>query len=102
MTFTGKKVGILIESDFYENEIFYYQHRFPEEGLELHFLTRLWGQPSLEFTGHEFRAPFSCNESFEALSDSDLDDYAAIIVPAGMVSDRLRRMFIKSRRPRNS
>ncbi len=29
---TGKKIGILIESDYYEPEIHYYQHRFAEEG----------------------------------------------------------------------
>ena len=46
MRLKGKKVGVLIESDFYEKEIFYYEHRFPEEGVELHFLTRLWGQPT--------------------------------------------------------
>ena len=40
-----KKVAVLIESDFYEKEIFYYEHRFPEEGMEVHFLSRLWGQP---------------------------------------------------------
>jgi protease I len=28
----NKKLGILIESDFYEKEIFYYEHRFAEEG----------------------------------------------------------------------
>jgi protease I len=84
------KIGVLFERDFYENEIFYYQHRFPEEGLGLHFLTRLWGNPSLTFTGHDLRAPFECNESFETLSDADLADYAAIIVPSGMVADRLR------------
>ena len=90
MSLKGKKVGILIEGDFYENEIFYYQHRFPEEGMELHFLTRLWGQPSLTFLGHEFRAPLSVHESFEGMSDEELNSYSAIIVPAGMVSDRLR------------
>ena len=45
----GKKIGVLIEGDFYEHEIFYYQLRFPEEGAEIHFLTWLWGQPSLTF-----------------------------------------------------
>ena len=84
------KIGILIESDFYENEIFYYQLRFKEEGFEVHFLTRLWGNDSITFSGHEYRAPLYCNESFEAIGDKELDDYAAIIVPAGMVSDRLR------------
>ena len=32
MSLAGKKIGILLESDFYENEIFYYKYRFPEEG----------------------------------------------------------------------
>jgi protease I len=90
MQLNGKKVGILIEGDYYENEIFYYQHRFPEEGIDLHFLTRLWGQPSLTFLGHEYRAPMSVHETFEGMSDEELDTYSAIIVPAGMVSDRLR------------
>lgn len=86
----GKKIAVLIESDYYENEIHYYQHRFPEEGMELHFLTRLWGQSSLTFTGHEYKVPMEVNRSFETLSDAELRDYAAIIVPSGMVADRLR------------
>lgn len=86
----GKKVAVLIESDYYENEIHYYQHRFPEEGMELHFLTRLWGQPAITFTGHEYKVPMTVDESFETLTDEDISDYAAIIVPSGIVADRLR------------
>lgn len=86
----GKKIGILIESDFYEPEIWYYKFRFPEEGAEVHFLTRLWGQPSITFKGHEYQLPFECRESFENMDDKTLRSYAAIIVPAGMVADRLR------------
>jgi protease I len=90
MEISRKKIGILIESDFYEQEIFYYEHRFPEEDIELHFLTRLWGQPSITFLGHEHRAPLACHETFEGMSDEELDTYAAIIVPSGIVADRLR------------
>ena len=86
----GHKIGILVESDFYEHEIWYYSYRFPEEGAEVHFLTRLWGQPSLTFTGHEYKAPFVCTESFEHMDDETLRSYSAIIVPSAMVSDRLR------------
>jgi protease I len=84
------KIGVLIESDFYEKEIFYYEHRFPEEGYELHFLTRLWGQSYITFKGHEEHYPFECHESFENMSDEELRTYSAIIVPSGIVSDRLR------------
>lgn len=90
MSLKGKKIGILLESDFYENEIFYYQLRFAEEGADLHFLTRLWGNDSIEFKGHEYHIPMRCYESFENMSDDELRSYSAIIVPSGMVSDRLR------------
>ncbi|MFN8621790.1 MAG: DJ-1/PfpI family protein [Chloroflexota bacterium] len=90
MKLAGRKIGVLMESDFYENEIFYYLHRFPEEGLELHFLTRLWGQPRLTFHGHEYKVPFEVGESFEGMSDEELRSYDAIIVPSAIVSDRLR------------
>ncbi len=86
----GKKIGILIESDFYEHEMWYYHYRFAEEGADVHLLTRLWGQPSLTFKGHEYHAPLDCNQSFEDISDEELKTYAAIIVPSAFVSDRLR------------
>lgn len=84
------KIGILMEGDYYEPEIWYYKLRFAEEGLDVHFLTRLWGCASLTFKGHEHQLPFECKESFEDMSDTQLKSYAAIIVPAGMVADRLR------------
>jgi protease I len=90
MKLTGQKIAVLIESDFYEPEIWYYQKRFAEEGAEVHFLTRLWGQPSIIFKGHEFGAPFECSQSFENMDDDTLRSYSAVIVPAGMVADRLR------------
>lgn len=90
MAVTVKKIGIFLESDFYEPEIFYYKFRFEEEGYEVHFLTRLWGNPQLTFKGHEYHISMDCKESFETISDKDLSSYAAFIVPAGMVSDRLR------------
>jgi protease I len=90
MRLENRKIGILIESDFFENEIFYYQLRFAEEGADVHFLSRLWGNPGITFTGHEFRAPFHCHESFENISDEELATYDAVIVPSGIVADRLR------------
>lgn len=90
MKLSGKKIGILLESDYFENEIFYYQYRFPEEGADLHFLTRLWGNERITFHGHEYKVPMDCRESFETMSDEELRSYAAIIVPSGMVADRLR------------
>jgi protease I len=72
MKLEGKKIGILMEGDFYEHEIWYYHYRFLEEGADLHFLTRLWGQSSLTFKGHEYHAPFEVRESFESIDDEDV------------------------------
>ncbi|MFE9093925.1 DJ-1/PfpI family protein [Streptomyces sp. NPDC007264] len=87
---TGLRLAVLIESDFFEPEIAYYQRRFAEEGAEVDFLTRLWGNDSITFQGHEYRAPFTADKTFEGLTDEQLRRYAAVIVPSGMVSDRLR------------
>lgn len=86
----GKKIAILLEGDYYEPEIWYYKFRFAEEGIDVHFLTRLWGCTSLSFKGHEYHIPMDCNESFENMDDAELKGFSAIIVPAGMVADRLR------------
>jgi len=83
----ARTVAILIESDFYEHEIWYYHYRFLEAGVEARFVSRLWGQQSITFKGHEYHAPFECRDSFEGL---DVGSLAAVIVPSGMVSDRLR------------
>jgi len=84
------KIAILIESDFYEHEIWYYHYRFLEAGYDAQFVTRLWGNEAITFKGHEYHAPFECRGNLEALDDKTLDDYAALIVPSGIVSDRLR------------
>jgi protease I len=91
MQLQGQKIGILIESDFYEKEIFYYEHRFPEEGMEVHFMSRLWGQPSLTFLGHEQHYPFECHESFEHMDDVTLRRRRSSKASSAMVCGWLHR-----------
>ncbi|MFJ8083615.1 protease I [Streptomyces sp. SAI-170] len=90
MRLHGQKVAVLMESDFYEPEILYYQRRFAEEGARVHFLTRLWGNERIVFRGHEHRMPFTVSESFEDMDEYALKEFSAVIVPSGMVADRLR------------
>lgn len=85
-----KKIGILIESDFYEKEIMYYQEKFPQAGFETIFLSRLWGFDKLEFKGHETQMPFECSKSLENIPEEELNTFSAVIIPSGYVSDRLR------------
>jgi putative intracellular protease/amidase/mannose/cellobiose epimerase-like protein (N-acyl-D-glucosamine 2-epimerase family) len=87
---TGRTVGILMESDYFEPEIHYYMYRFAEEGARTILLTRLWGQDSLTFKGHEYQIPIAVDGDLETVDDERLRQFDAIIVPSGMVSDRLR------------
>jgi protease I len=90
MPAAGKKIAILMETDFYEHEIWYYHYRFLEAGIDAHFMTRMWGQEVMSFHGHEYQAPFEVRESFEELDDAALAEFGAVIVPSGIVADRLR------------
>jgi protease I len=92
---TAKKVAILIESDSYEYEIWYYRYRFAEESIDPRFVSRLRGQPSLTFTGPDYKAPLVCENSVEATDDPELDAYSARIVPSVMVADRLRSIDVE-------
>ncbi len=85
-----KKIGILLENRFIDHEIIYYSHRFGEEEISVEFLTRLWGQPSLTFSGNELSMPMTVDKSFEDIDDKELAEYSAIIMPAGYVADMLR------------
>jgi protease I len=86
----GRRVAILMESDYVDDEISYYQRRFAEEGVEVSLLTRLWGNESITFESHERRLPITVDGDLEKLDYAELGSYSALIVPAGMVSDRLR------------
>lgn len=86
----GRTIAILMESDYVEPEVDYYRRRFAEEGAHVEFLTRLWGQDSLTFTGHEHGLPFTVDQDLETVTDDRLRSLDALIVPSGMVSDRLR------------
>ena len=99
MPATQKKVAVLIEGDFYEHESGTVTIDFPEAGIQVDFMSRLWGQPSLTFKGHEYHAPFECSKSFETIDDAELQTYAAVIVPSGIVSDRLRYTESQSQLP---
>lgn len=86
----GRTVAVLMESDYVEPEIDYYVRRFAEEGARVELLTRLWGQPSMTFIGHEHQVPITVDGDLEAVDDDRLRSFAALVVPSGMVSDRLR------------
>ena len=45
----GKKIAVLVETEFIPEEIKAYQTRFPELGATVHLMSRLWGNESARF-----------------------------------------------------
>ena len=45
----GKKVAVLVETEYIHAEIEYYKHRVPELGGELHLMSDLRGRPYADF-----------------------------------------------------
>jgi protease I len=88
----GKKIGILVESQFVPGEITTYQYGFEMLGAQVDFMSRLWGQPKATFISTVERAgetPTLLEVSID-FSHIRLEDYAAIIMAANYTSVRLR------------
>ncbi len=88
----GKKIAVLVESEFIPEEIEVYRHGFAATGAEVHFMSRLWGNASVTFFSdvEEFgQAPqtLEVNLDFQKVA---LEDYAAVIMAANYTSVRLR------------
>jgi protease I len=87
----GKKIAILVESEFIPEEIECYQQRFKELRADVHFMSRLWGKPSLRFFSdtEEGEMPQTLEVRID-FQNVDVNDYAAVIIAANYTSVRLR------------
>jgi protease I len=88
----GKKIAVVVESEFVPHEIATYRERFAAYGAEVHLMSRLWGNSSLAFVSDVENAcehPQTLTVAMD-FSDVDLDDYAAVIMAANYSSVRLR------------
>ncbi|RKG94497.1 thiamine biosynthesis protein ThiJ [Corallococcus sp. CA053C] len=88
----GKKIAVLVESQYIVDEIAQYRDRFEEEGAEVHFLANLNGSPfvnlvsEVEEVGHTPKLLTVTRDIRKAAPE----DYAAILVAANYPSVRLR------------
>lgn len=88
----GKKIAVLVESEFIPDEIETYRRDFGAMGAEVHFMSRLWNQPSQTFVSdveHAGETPviLEVNIDFQGINQ---EDYAAVIMAANYTSVRLR------------
>jgi putative intracellular protease/amidase len=88
----GKKIAILVESQYFAPEIKYYLQEFSALGAEVQLMSRLWGNPQLTFVS-EVETPNTIPETLDVhidFSTINMNDYAAIIMAANYTSVRLR------------
>src|SRR5512134_1168637 len=93
----GKKVAVVVESQYIPGEIKIYQERFAGYGATVDLVSRLWGQSSARF--YSTVEPNVVGqvdwkvEWLEVTKDFDhvnLGEYAAVVVAANYTSVRLR------------
>lgn len=88
----GKKIAVLVESQYIPGEIEAYRYGFGALGGEVHFMSRLWGQPRQIFVSEVEQAGYTPQilEVSIDFQNVTLEDYAAVIMAANYTSVRLR------------
>lgn len=90
----GKKVAVLVETEYIPEEIQRYHDFFTEYGAEVEFMTYLWGQPQrtivsdVDSEGKQVEKMVVTKE----IADANPNDYAIVITAANYVAVRLREI----------
>ena len=92
----GKKIAVLVESQYIPGEIKVYQERFAAHGATVELVSRLWGQPSQRFystvepDGEGNVPPLEWLDVSIDIEKVDPNEYDAVIMAANYTSVRLR------------
>jgi len=96
-TLEGKKVAVLVETEYIHDEISYYLNQFPLLGAKVDLVSYLWGQPQKEFVC-DIDSPESPVRNIHTLtvnkcvSKINPDNYDIIIMAANYCAVRLREI----------
>jgi putative intracellular protease/amidase len=89
---SGKKIAVLVESEFVSTEIETYRERFSSYGAEVHLMSRLWGNSEITFVSdveNKGETPQTLKVRMD-FTEVCIDDYVAVIMAANYTSVRLR------------
>lgn len=90
----GKKVAVLVETEYIPAELNFHKKFFEEAGAEVHFLTYLWGKDCRTIVS-DVTEPDEKPETLvinRDIKDANPNDYAIIITAANYVACRLREI----------
>jgi protease I len=93
----GKKVAVLVESEYIADEVEIYRSRFPELGAEVHFMANLWGEAQKKFVCDIDSPDTPVSQIHTMVVDRDVatvqaDEYDIVIQTANYTSCRLREI----------
>ncbi len=94
---SGKRVAVLVETEYIHAEIEFYKKRVAELGGELTLLTHLWGQPSKRFVNDVDNPDTPCTAIHALTVDrcvtrTDVNSFDIVLCAANYVAVRLREI----------
>lgn len=90
----GKKIAVLVETEYIESEVKYYKEYFTSYGAEVEFMTYLWGKPERTIVGDvtEDNQTIPSMVVKKDIADCNPNDYAIVLTAANYVACRLREI----------
>lgn len=90
----GKKVAVLVETEYIPFEIDFYQSFFEGLGAQVDFMTYLWGAPERRLVADitEPDAKIQTMTVHKEIADCNVNDYAIVLCAANYVACRLREI----------
>ncbi len=90
----GKKVAVLVETEYIPEEVNYYQEFFAKHGAQVDFLTYLWGAPERVLVSDvdSVDKPLQSMLVKNEVADANPNDYAIVLCAANYVACRLREI----------
>lgn len=90
----GKKVAVLVETEYIPEEVNYYQEFFTEHGAQVDFLTNLWGTSERVLVSDvdSVDKPLQSMVVKNDVADANPNDYAIVLCAANYVACRLREI----------
>lgn len=93
----GKRVALLVETEYIYDEVQFYQEQVQQMGGELDLLTYLWGEPSKIFVNDcdYWQNPITSMHKLpvdKCVTQVNVDDYDIVMCAANYVAVRLREI----------
>lgn len=90
----GKKVAVLVETEYIPSEIQYYRDFFANYGAEVDFMTYLWGKSQRTIVSDVDSEEKQTEKMVvtKEIADANPNDYAIVITAANYVAVRLREI----------